>query len=85
MQVKGYLHVRFEGTAIYLSKADADHLITSNGFWVTFDEKKAISAESKKFDEKYVLMEGTFNKDNLGHLGLWQGAIEKVDRIVELD
>ena len=32
VQIKGYLHVRFEGTAIYLSRADAEYGITYNGF-----------------------------------------------------
>jgi hypothetical protein len=39
VQVQGFLHVRFEGTAIYLSREDAEHGITRNGFWVSFDPK----------------------------------------------
>jgi hypothetical protein len=38
VQVQGYLHVRFEGTAIYLSREDAEYGITTNGFWVEFDK-----------------------------------------------
>jgi hypothetical protein len=84
IQVKGYLHVRFEDNAIYLSKDDADYGITQNGFWVTFDGDPAAKAASKGLDAKYVLVEGTFNKDNQGHMALWQGTINKVARVYEL-
>jgi hypothetical protein len=88
VQVEGFLHVRFEDKAIYLSKESADYGMTRNGFWVTFD-KKAVPYEGevgpKQFDKKYVLIEGRFNKKSRGHLGLFQGAIENVDRVLELD
>jgi hypothetical protein len=87
VQVMGFLHVRFEGTAIYLSKDDAAYGITHNGFWVKFD-KAAIPfndpAGPKEFDGKYVLIEGIFDKDDLGHMSAWQGTIDKVNRIYEL-
>jgi hypothetical protein len=84
IQVKGYLHVRSEDTSIYLSKDDADHGITQNGFWVTFDGDPAAKAASKELDGKYVLVEGTFDKDGQGHMALWQGTINKVARVYEL-
>jgi hypothetical protein len=31
-----------------------------------------------------VLIEGTFDKDTFGHLGLWKGTIAKVTRAYEL-
>ena len=37
VQVFGYLHVRFEDSALYLSKDDADHLIGVNAVWVKYD------------------------------------------------
>jgi hypothetical protein len=87
VQLAGFAHVRFEGTAIYLSKDDADHGITRNGFWLAFDERSVQSEHSfgpAQFDGKYVLLEGTFNKDRRGHMSAWQGTIELIDRIVEL-
>ena len=87
VQIEGYLHVRFEGTAIYLSKEDADYLMTRNGLWVSFD-KRAVPYEGivgpTQFDRKYVLIEGTFDKNDMGHKSSWQGAIENVTRIYEL-
>ena len=87
VQIEGYLLVRFEGTSIYLSKEDAVYGMTRNGFWVSFD-KRAVPydgiAGPVQFHRKYVLIEGTFDKDNMGHMSLWQGAIENVDRVLEL-
>lgn len=78
VQITGYLRVQFEGTAIYLSKEDADYGMTRNGLCVT------VGKGSAKHDQKYVLIEGTFDKDLMGHMSAWQGAIKNVTRVVEL-
>ena len=87
VQIGGYLRVRFEDTAIYLSKQDAEYHISTNGFWVTFD-KTALpyvgNVGPTEFDNKYVIIEGMFNKDKMGHYSAWQGSIEKIDRIIKL-
>ena len=86
VQVSGYLHVRFEDSAIYLSKEDAEYGMTKNGFWVLFD-KSAVPLDRAigptQFDGKYVLVEGEFNKNSLGHLSAWQGTIEGINRVLE--
>jgi hypothetical protein len=88
VQIQGYLLVHFEGTAIYLSKDDAEYGITRNGFSVTFDGRavpyKGLAGPTE-YDRKYVLIEGTFDKDDLGHGSLWQGTIKNVTRVVELE
>ncbi|MGA2066188.1 MAG: hypothetical protein ABSG86_14530 [Thermoguttaceae bacterium] len=88
VQIQGYLTVRFEDTAIYLSKDDADYGMTRNGFWVTFDGRavpyKGLAGPTE-YDGKYVLIEGTFDKDLMGHFSAWQGTIKNVTRAVELD
>jgi len=78
VQVKGYLRVQFEGTAIYLSKDDADYCMTRNAFCVT------LSKRSAQYDRKYVLLEGTFDKDLLGHNSAYQGTIKNVTRVIEV-
>ncbi len=87
MQIKGFLRVQFEGTAIYLSEEDADYGIAANGFWVSFDPG-AVHFEGQvgpvQFHRKWVLIEGTFDKDDRGHLSRWQGSIKNVDRIEAL-
>jgi hypothetical protein len=87
ISIKGFLHVDFEGTAVYLCKDHADYLITENGLCVDFDPQ-AIEVEQRtggptKLHRKWVLLEGTFDKDNRGHHGSWSGALTKVDRAEE--
>ncbi len=76
----GFLRVRFEGTAIYLSKDDAEYGITSNGFHVLLNPRKYA-----EYDKCCVLLEGTFDKDNMGHMSAWQGSLWKIKRIHKLE
>ena len=45
---------------------------------------KASPPQPEDFDGKYVCLEGTFDMDDHGHLGLWNGAIGKVTRFYAL-
>jgi len=74
--ITGYLSLEFEGTAVYLHKDDFTHLITKNGLWFNGSMTKY-----KKYEKKYVSIEGVFNKNHKGHMNLWQGTIEKINRI----
>jgi hypothetical protein len=88
VQISGYLRVRFEDIAIYLSKDDAQYGMTRNGFWVSFDETKIPFEKGTKgpiqYDGKYVLIEGTFDKNARGHKKLWSGTIKNVNRVIQL-
>ena len=87
IQVKGYLVVEDEGTAIYMTESDGEYYITSNGFWVEFEGNTlGLSHKeiTKRFHHKYVLLEGRFDKDDRGHEDLWQGSIGKVSRLMTL-
>jgi hypothetical protein len=35
---------------------------------------------SAELDQKYVLVEGTFDAKMKGHMGLWSGSIQKITR-----
>src|SRR5262249_54990940 len=91
VRVRGYLHNQFEDSAIYLTKDDSDHHNQDNALWVSYAEKVQKQAVGSKqdpdnlryFDRKYVMIEGVYNKDNHGHLGLYAGSIDKVARIME--
>ncbi len=86
IQVEGFLRVGFEDNAIYLSRDDASYLITKNGFWITIDheEWKKRGADPEFFKNKHVLIEGFFDADVLGHVGLFSGGFEDVWRVQEL-
>lgn len=84
VRVYGYLRLEPEGTAVYLSKDDADYRISANGFWISFHGNAIPNKTAVQYDRKYVLIEGRFDKDNRGHTSAWQGAIEDVDRVLEM-
>ncbi|WP_456461398.1 hypothetical protein [Reichenbachiella sp.] len=82
IQVVGYLNLEFEGDAIYLHKEDYEQSILENSFWVSFSDKIS-QDELRKLNKRYVLIAGTFNMDNHGHMGLFSGEIMKIDRIIK--
>jgi starvation-inducible outer membrane lipoprotein len=78
----GYLHCKFEDSAIYFSKDHADYLDGSNAIWVTYDSTLLKSIKPKQFDGKYVTVVGTFYANQHGHMGAFAGSI-KVESIKE--
>ena len=74
VRIIGYVELQFEGTSIYLSKyANAS---AKNGLWLDSVDPKIWP----KYNKKYCLIEGTFNSNNQGHMGMWSGAIENIQR-----
>ena len=78
VQVIGFVGLEFEGNAIYLHEEDFRHVITKNGLWL--DVTDDILKRRKEFDQQHVLVEGTFNAKEKGHMGAWSGMIEKIKR-----
>ena len=78
VRVIGFVKLEFEGNAIYLHQDDYKHNITKNGLWI--DVTDDIRKKQKDYDQKYVLLEGTFNAKETGHMGLWSGSIQKISR-----
>ncbi|MBE7646765.1 hypothetical protein [Tenacibaculum finnmarkense] len=83
VQIIGFLNIEFEGDGIYLHKDDYEHGIYSNGFWVSIDQKTGKTISNDKLNKSYVLIEGTFNMKQRGHMGLWSGEIENITRIIK--
>ena len=80
VRVLGFLHVEFEGTALYLSRDDANYLITRNGLWISFERSPG---PKSPVNRKFVLIEGTFDKTLVGHMGSWSGGIRAIRRVEE--
>lgn len=78
VRVIGFVRLEFEGNSIYLHQDDYKHGITKNGLWI--DVTDDIHKKQKDYDQKYVLLEGTFNAKETGHMGLWSGGIQKITR-----
>ena len=78
VRVIGFLHLEFEGNAIYVHEEDHKRHLAINGLWV--DENGACRSNRRNPDGHYALLEGVFNATRKGHTGLWSGAIEKITR-----
>jgi hypothetical protein len=81
IHVMGYLNLEFEGNAIYLHKEDYEHSLVKNGFWVEISNKTM--KNGKEINQKYVLIEGEFDMNSHGHMGLWSGSIKNITRCDE--
>jgi hypothetical protein len=79
VRVIGYVQLEFEGNAIYLSKDDERYGVYKNGLWL--DMSGEFEEDTKLYDGKFCLVEGTFDVANHGHMGLWSGAIENIKRL----
>jgi hypothetical protein len=79
VRVVGVARIRFEAKALYVSRDDLERAITKNAVWLDVE----LSDENKQLNGKYVLVEGLFDKDDLGHLKLYSGRITKVERLEE--
>lgn len=77
VRVIGFAALEFEHKALYVSKEDYDNAITKNGVWINLE----INEDNKTYNKKYVLVEGTFDKDNLGHLKMFSGTLRNIERI----
>lgn len=74
VRVIGFLRMQFEGNALYLHEDDFKHSIHKNGLWVD------ASSIKPGLNQKYVLMEGTFDAKMTGHMGLWSGSLQQITR-----
>jgi hypothetical protein len=84
VMAEGFLILRDEGSALYLSKEDARYGITKNGLWVGFSTNLLNSIHVMGFSGKYVAISGTFDMHERGHMGLWSGKIAEIDSIHRL-
>jgi hypothetical protein len=78
VRVIGFARLEFEGNAVYLHEDDYKHSIYRNGLWI--DVTDDMQKKKAELDKKHVLLEGTFNARETGHMGLWSGSIQKITR-----
>jgi hypothetical protein len=79
VRVVGYIHFEFEGNAIYLHKEDEANHLYLNGLWVSLED----GISSANCQDTYALIEGTFEANKHGHMGLWSGMVSQVTRCVK--
>ena len=79
VRVIGVGNLEFEGNAIYLSRDDYKY-VSNNGLWIELGGSATPYDEAKKFNGKYVIIEGTFDKNDKGHFDMWSGSIKEITR-----
>jgi len=79
IRVTAFLHLEFEGDAIYLHREDYANAIASNSIAIELTDVEVI--KFKKFQNSYVLIEGQFASTARGHFGAGQGLISRIARL----
>lgn len=77
VRVVGYAGLEFEHKAVYVSVDDRKNAVTKNAIWLDVELTEKVS----RLDKKYVIVEGVFDMESLGHLKLFSGTVTEVDRL----
>jgi hypothetical protein len=82
VRVTGVSVIEFEGNSLYLSREDVLNGVTKNAVWLApnYNALKITEENLAENNGQYALIEGTFNKNNHGHMSLCSGAIENITR-----
>ena len=79
VRVKGYASAGEETSALYFHKEDNDQFLYENAVWLSLNNSKM---RTYRFQNPgYVIVEGIFNSKNKGHLGAFNGGIERIQRL----
>jgi len=73
--VTGWLHLEFEGNALYIHREDYVHSLSGNGIWVD------AAPEHGPLSDSYVIAYGTFTAKDKGHMGWWSGRLRNITTI----
>lgn len=91
VNVKGFLHHKFEDSKIYLTKEHSQFNSHENALWVNYDENviveplKGGKEDLQSMDRKFVTLVGYFDMNSNGHFGNYAGTIRDVIRISTVD
>ncbi|MGB7987584.1 MAG: hypothetical protein WCF54_20650 [Terracidiphilus sp.] len=80
VRIIGYLHLEFEGDAIYLHREDFDYAIDKNALWVNIP-KDMTKEQMKAVNNFYVICTGTFRAGMHGHMGMNSGEMDNITRL----
>lgn len=78
VQITGIGCVDFEDNAVYFSQDDYKYLTSENALWLVLSEEE--EKKYKQFNGQHVLINGTFNMNVKGFMGVFPGAIESIER-----
>jgi hypothetical protein len=73
----GFVTLESEGTAVYLHEEDYIRTIPRNAVWLDV----ARSDPPRLASPAYAIVEGRFDPDRQGHMGMFSGSLTTVSRI----
>ena len=76
----GYLHLEFEGSAVYLHRDDYEVGISRNGVWINAPHDLT-KEQRDTVNDHYVICTAEFDADHQGHMGMFSGELTNVTRI----
>lgn len=65
VRVSGFLNLEFEGNALYIHEEDYEHRMFKNSIWVDIDRDSLKLPYFKKYNKKYVEIEGVFSQSDM--------------------
>jgi len=79
IRVIGFLHLEFEGDALYLHREDFEHSITQNSIAIELSQPQ--DRVWRKLGDQYAIIEGKFSSISKGHLGARPGSLQEITRL----
>jgi len=76
VHVIGFLNIEFEGDALYASEDAYRGSMVNDRIWV--DIPSGITNRREMFQHRYVLLKGTFDANDRGHMGMFSGTLRDV-------
>ncbi|MGA2636030.1 MAG: hypothetical protein ABSF16_17480 [Terracidiphilus sp.] len=80
VRITGFLHLEFEGDAIYLHREDFSYALTKNALWVNIP-RDMTKEQMKAVNNYYVICTGRFRAGMHGHMGLNSGEVDEITRL----
>ena len=82
VRVIGVARIEFEGNGIWFTEEHYKYGIYKNSLWIelNYETLGASRKDLMEYNGKYVLMEGVFDKNKKGHMGMNSGTLKNVTR-----
>lgn len=81
IRVSGFLHLEYEGDALYVHRDDATYSLRKNGISINLDDQKM--SKWARLNDHYVVVEGQFLSGSKGHMDLSSGVLQNITRVDE--
>lgn len=79
VRVIGFMHLEFEGDAVYLHREDFEYSIQKNSLAIDLSDSQG--RMWGKLNNRYVIIEGRFSSIAQGHFGARSGSLRDVSRL----